>query len=122
MDIKEDLLLWFRNFLIKTQKVVLLILPLESNEKSAEELHKPINKKFWKKTIFSGLKDNIWGADLADIQLLSRFNKGSKFLLCVIDIFSKYAWVVTLKDKKGVIITNAFQKILNDSNRKPNKI
>ena len=95
---------------------------MESNEKSAEELHKPINKKFWKKTIFSGLKDNIWGADLADIQLLSRFNKGSKFLLCVIDIFSKYAWVVTLKDKKGVIITNAFQKILNDSNRKPNKI
>ena len=122
MDIKEDLLLWFTNFLIKTQKVVLLILLLESNEKSAEELHKPINKKFWKKTIFSGLKDNIWGADLADIQLLSRFNKGSKFLLCVIDIFSKYAWVVTLKDKKGVIITNAFQKILNDSNRKPNKI
>ena len=46
MDIKEDLLLWFTNFLIKTQKVVLLILPLESNEKSAEELHKPINKKF----------------------------------------------------------------------------
>ena len=79
-------------------------------------------KNFEKKTIFSGLKDNIWGADLADIQLLSRFNKGSKFLLCVIDIFSKYAWVVTLKDKKGVIITNAFQKILNDSNRKPNKI
>ena len=93
---------------------------MESNEKSAEELHKPINKKFWKK--ISGLKDNIWGADLADIQLRSKFNKGSKFLLCVFDIFSKYAWVVTLKDKKGVIITNAFQKILDDSTRKPSKI
>ena len=53
------------------------------------------------------------------MQLISTFNKGFRFLLCVIDIFSKYAWVAPLKDKKGV---NAFQKILDDSNRKPNKI
>ena len=69
-----------------------------------------------------GLKDNIWGADLADMQLFSKFNKGFRFLLCVIDIFSKYVWVVPLKDKKGVSIVDAFQKILDDSNRKPNKI
>ena len=56
------------------------------------------------------------------MQLISTFNKGFRFLLCVIDLFSKYAWVVPLKDKKGVSIADAFQKILDDSNRKPNKI
>ena len=62
------------------------------------------------------------GADLADMHLISMFNKGFRFLLCVIDIFSKYAWVVPLKDKKGISIVNAFQKILKESDRKPNKI
>ena len=56
------------------------------------------------------------------MQLLSRYNKGIRFLLCVIDIFSRYAWVVPLKDKKGVSIVTAFQSILKQSNRKPNKI
>ena len=56
------------------------------------------------------------------MQLISKFNKGFRFLFCVIDIFSKYAWVVPLKDKKGVSIVDAFQKILDDSNRKPKKI
>ena len=88
----------------------------------AEELHKPIIRKFKKRTVYSRSKDNIWGADLADLQLISKFNKGFIFLLCVIDIFSKYAWVIPLKDKKGVTITNAFQKILDKSRRKPNKI
>ena len=93
------------------------------NEKLAEKLHKLIIRiKFKNRTVFSRFKDNIWGADLADMQLISKFNKGFRFLLCVIDIFSKYAWVVSLTDKKGVTITNAFQKILNDSARKPKKI
>ena len=56
------------------------------------------------------------------MQLISKFNKGFRFLLCVIDIFSIYAWVVPLKDKKGISIVNAFQKILKESDRKPNKI
>ena len=56
------------------------------------------------------------------MQLLSKFNKGFRFSLCVIDIFSKYAWVVPLKDKKSVSIVNAFQIILKESNRKSNKI
>ena len=56
------------------------------------------------------------------MQLISKFNKGFRFLLCVIDIYSKYAWVIPLKDKKGITITNAFQKILDESNRKVNKI
>ena len=67
--------------------------------------------------MYSLFKDNIWGVDLADMQLLSKFNKGYRFLLCVIDIFSKYAWVIPLKDKKGISIVNAFQKILDDSKR-----
>ena len=56
------------------------------------------------------------------MQLISKFNKGFRFLFCVIDIFIKYAWVVPLKDKKGVSIVNAFQKVLDDSDRKPNKV
>ena len=92
------------------------------NIQLANELHKPIIKKFNKRKVYSSFRDNIWGVDLADMQLLSKFNKGFRFLLCVIDIFSKYAWVVPLKDKKGANIVNAFQIILNESNRKPNKI
>ena len=57
---------------------------------------------------YTHLIANIWGTDLADIQLRSKFNKGVSFLLCVIDIFSKNAWVIPLKDKKGIAITNAF--------------
>ena len=56
------------------------------------------------------------------MQLISKYNKGFRFLLCVIDIFSKCAWVVPLKDKKGVSIVNAFHKFLDNSKRKPNKI
>ena len=74
-----------------------------------------------KRKVHAAFKDNIWGADLADMKLLSRYNKGIRFLLCVIDIFSKYAWVVPLKDKKVVSIVKAFQSILKQSNRKPNK-
>ena len=82
------------------------------NEQLAEELHKPIIRKFKKRKVYSTFKDNIWGVDLADMQLLSKYNKGIRFLLCVIDIFSKYAWVVPLKDKKGITIVKAFQSIL----------
>ena len=72
--------------------------------------------------MYSSFKDNIWGVDLADMQLKSKCNKGIRYLLCAIDLFSKYAFVVPLKDKKGATITNAFQSILDKSNRKPNKI
>ena len=65
--------------------------------------------------MYSSFKDNIWGVDLADMQLISKYNS-------VIDFFSKYAFVVSLKDKKGTTIVNAFQSILNNSKRKPNKI
>ena len=92
------------------------------NQQLAEELHKPIIRKFEKRKVHAAFKDNIWDADLANIQLLSRYNKRIRFLLCVIDIFSKYAWLVPLKDKKDISIVKAFQIILKQSNRKPNKI
>ena len=88
----------------------------------AHELHKPIIKKIAKRKVYSQFKDNIWGVDLADMQSLSRKNKGIKYLLCVIDLYSKYAFVIPLKDKKGIIILNAFDKIIKQYNRKPNKI
>ena len=70
------------------------------NKQLAEELHKVIIRKFKKRKVYSAFKDNIWGADLADMQLLSKYNKGIRFSLCVIVIFSKYAWVVPKKIKK----------------------
>ena len=94
----------------------------KENIQLAEELHKPIIRKFEKRKVYSGFKDNIWRVDLTDMQLISKFNKGFRFLLCIIDIYSKYDWVVPLKDKKGISILNAFQKILKESYRKPNKI
>ena len=92
------------------------------NEQLAEELHKTIIRKFKKRKVHALFKDYIWGADSADVHVISKYNKGFRFLLCVIDIFSKYAWVAPLKDKKGVSIVGAFQSILKQSNRKPNKI
>ena len=102
----------------------------KENMQLAEELHKPIIKKFYKRKVYSSFRDNIWSADLADMQLLSKFNIGFRFLLCVIVIFSKYAWIVPLKYKKGISIVNAFQKTLKEYDRseakskgcRPNKI
>ena len=65
----------------------------------AEELHKPIIRKLKKRKVHSPFMDNVWGADLADMQLISKFNKGICFLLCVIGIYSKYALVIPLEDK-----------------------
>ena len=88
----------------------------------ADELHKPVIKKFNKRKVYSQFKDNIWGVDLADMQSLSRKNKSIKYLLRAIDLYSKYTFVIPLKDKKGISIANAFDKIIKQSNRKPNTI
>ena len=85
-------------------------------------MHKQIIRKFKKRKVHSPFINNIWGAHFAYMQLISKFNKGFRFLLCVTDIYSKYAWVIPLKDKKGITITIAFQENLKESNRKPNKI
>ena len=86
----------------------------KENIQLADELHKPFIRKFKKRKVYSSIRDKIWGLDLPDMQLLSKFNKGFRFLLYVVDIFSKYAWVIPLKDKKGISIANGFQKILHD--------
>ena len=79
----------------------------------ADKLHKPIIRKFNKRKVYSQFKDNIWGVDLADMQSLSRKNKGIKYLLCVIDLYSKYAFVIPLKDEKGLImISICIQRIM----------
>ena len=91
MDIKQDWLLWFINFLIKSQKEVGQLIII---------INKICNQQK------NYINQNIWCADLADMQLIRKFNKGFRFFLCVIEIFSKYAWVVPLKDKKGVNIVN----------------
>ena len=70
------------------------------NQELVEELHKPTIRKFEKRKLHTLFKDNIWDADLADMQLISKFNKGSQFLLCVIDIYNKSPRVVPLKNKK----------------------
>ena len=94
----------------------------KSSSVLADELHKPVIKKFNKRKVYSQFKDKIWGVDLADMQSLSRKNKGIKYLLCAIDLYSKYAFVIQLKDRKGISTVNAFDKIIKQSNRKPNKI
>ena len=79
-------------------------------------------KNLKKRKVYLSFKDNIWGVDLADMQLVSKYNKGIRFWLCAIDLFSKYAPFTPIKDKKGVVLANAFQKILDNSKGKPNKI
>ena len=88
----------------------------------AEELHKPVIKKFKRRKVYARFKDNIWAADLAEMESLSSKNKNVKYLLCVIDVFTKYAWVKPLKDKKVKTVSNAFIKIVSESNRKPNQL
>ena len=87
-----------------------------------DELHKPIIRNFNKRKVYSQFKDNIWGVYLADMQSLSRKNTGIKYLLCARELFSKYAFLIPLKDKKVISIINAFNKIIKQSNRKPNKM
>ena len=69
--------------------------------------------------VYSSFRYNTWGVDLADMQSLSKYNKGIRYLLCAIGLFSKYAWVFPLKDKKGTIIVTAFKKY---SQKKENQI
>ena len=88
------------------------------NYQLTNELHRQIIRKFRKRKVHLFFRDNIWGVDMLS---LSKYNKGIKYLLCAIDLFSKYAWVIPLKDKKGTSIVNAFQKIISKE-RKPNKI
>ena len=84
------------------------------NQQVADELYKPIIRKLKRRKVYSYFKDNIWGADLADMELISKHKKGIRFLLSMIDIFCKYAGVIPLKNKKCITIVNRFQSILDE--------
>ena len=92
----------------------------ELSKELVEQLHKPIIRKFNERKVHSTFIGNIRGADLADMQLINKFDNGFSSSLCIIDIYSKYARVITLKDKKGITIANAFQKNLKESKAKEN--
>ena len=92
------------------------------NYQFANELQRQIITKFKRRKVYLSFRDNFWGADLADMQSLSKYHRGIRYLLCAIYLFSKYAWVAPLKDKRGITISNAFQNILDSSNRKPNEV
>ena len=109
MDMNVDLLHWFIDFWLKKSGGTVKNENI-SNKELAEELHKSFIRKFDKRKLHSPFIDNIWGADLADMQLIGKFNKWFRFLLSVSDIYSKYAWVIPLEDKSGITITNAFRK------------
>ena len=96
VDINVDFLEQFINFLIKKLVVVVF-----KDQQLAKELHKPIIRNFKKRKVHSSFIDNIWGADLVDNQLISKFDKGIRFLLCLIAIYSKYAWITPLKEKRN---------------------
>ena len=93
-----------------------------STKQLAGEAHKLIIGKFNKRKVHSPFIDSIWGMNLADMQLICKFNKGFRLLLRAIDIYSKYAWVIPLKDKKEITIANAFQKVVDECSCKPNRI
>ena len=88
----------------------------------ADELHKPIIKIFPKRIVFVNRIDKIWAADLVEMEAFSKFDRGVRYLLTVIDVFSKYGWMLPLKDKTGKSVADAFKEIFKKSKRKPEKL
>ena len=112
--------------MIKNLVKVVLLLPVQINLLPSQIINLQMNfigrllENEKRKTLFI-FRDNTCGVNLADMQSLSKYNKGIKYLLCAIDLFSKYAWIVPLKDKRGITIVNAFQRIISKG-RMPNRI
>ena len=102
----------------KTFKKRKAALSSDWSQQLADELHKPITRNFQKRSVVSNGIDDIWAADLVEMQKFSKWNKGIKYLLMVIDVFSKYGWIRGLKDKKTEPISKAFDDIFK-SKRKP---
>ena len=110
MDIKEDQLRWFTRFFDKNSTVSSIKHEIKENQQLANKLHKPIITQFLKRKVYLSFKDNIWGIGLADMQLISKYNKGFRFFLFATDLFTKYAWVVPLKDKKELVLLMYFER------------
>ena len=92
------------------------------SQQLANQLHKPITKNFSKRKVISNGIDKIWAADLVEMQKFGKWNKGIRYLLMVIDVFSKYGWIKPLKDKKAESVSKAFDEIFEKSKRKPSML
>jgi hypothetical protein len=92
------------------------------NEELADELHAPVRRKFKRRRVISYGIDDVWSCDLVEMQEWSKQNKGHRYMLNVIDVHSKYAWSVPLKDKTGKTVLEAFKQIVENSGRKPHHI
>ena len=116
---KEHQQVWSINILIKKTRSGASV-----NQRLAEELHKPVIKKFKRRRVYARFNDNIWAVDLAEMGSLSSKSQNAKYVLRVIDLFTKYAyaWGKPLEDEKGKTVLNAFIEIVNESNRKSNKL
>ncbi len=85
--------------------------PKNDAQQMATELHKKVTKKFQRRRVIVHDIDEIWGADLVDMQENEKTNDGNKYILTIIDCFSRYAWAIPLKNKSGVVVTDAFIKL-----------
>ena len=117
IDINRNLLQWFTNIF-----EIFFADTAMQNQRLCNELQKTIIRKYKKRQVYSSSSDNIWDADLSGMQLISRYNKRTRFNLCVIHVFSKYALVTSSKDKKSETITKALQKFEKESNCKRSNI
>lgn len=88
----------------------------------AQELHEPVIKKLKKNKLYPRSNDNVWAADFAEMESLSSFNRGVKYLLYTIDVFTEYAWVKLLKDKTAKTVFHDFIEIVNEFKCNPNKL
>ena len=116
-----DFLQLFINFSIKKAFGGSVKNEIISSKALVEELHKPIIRKFKKRKVHSTFIDNVWHADLADMQLISKFNKDFYYVLLTF-ITNVHGLFIPLKDRRGITIINAIQKFLDESKFKPNKI
>ena len=95
---------------------------LDLDDPLTDELHRPIKKTFEKRQVFAKKVDDIWAADLVDMKYYSRTNKGYKYLLTIIDVFSKYGWIIPLKNKSGPETVRAFTELWDEKGQKPPKL
>ena len=107
---------------IKPKKQVKFVEQHDFSDALAEELHRGLRRKFQRRRVQVFGVDEIWSADLVDMQYFSKNNDGFRYLLTVIDVLSKFAWAVPLKDKTGKSVATAFEKIVKESDRKPMKL
>ena len=117
MDIKEHYQVWSLRFLIKKNRI-----GKKYKWIASWRIHKPVTKIFKRRRLYPRLNHNNWAADLDQMRLLSSKNKNAKYFLCSIDVFTKYTWIKSWKDKKSKTVLNVFIERVNESNRWPDKL